>query len=382
MAGRFSKNSGAVGLLDRSPQGGDLLRFRPDFYVPADKPSRQGKFRQVRPTPGFGRGLAGRSAGAARRAGRLAGPGLFGGALLVAGYLAFGPGNGRKRRLNPGNFELRERCYEPVNPFHVGWGWDLSDAGHLICIAGQSASGLWDLNDAPDWTTSWTLWDVYQQPGSGITRGHMMEHWVRIAPNACTPPACPNEGTLLDRRPAVDGMPNPNDERNAPSPAPAPYPHGEGAPPPGRGRGTPSAPRPRPPGARTRERKSKTNLQRVLRFFDAVSETAELFGAFYDALPQDVKSKWKCNELSRGLLDSAGQYGISGADCKARALWHNWHHVDIEQALKNVVANEIQDRVIGAIAANSPRNVGHATDAGNELVNDVLQWIFGEAGLT
>ena len=63
------------------------------------------------------------------------------------------------------------------------------------------------------------------------------------------------------------------------------------------------------------------------------------------------------------------------------AVWHNLFKVDMEKAVRNIIANEIQDRVIGGIARASPVNVGRATDEAQKLVNELLERLFEESGL-
>ena len=137
---------------------------------------------------------------------------------------------------------------------------------------------------------------------------------------------------------------------------------------------------PRPPKPRQRERKALGTMRTVLTVLDHASEAAEVVDAIYEALPAKTREKWSCGG-GRGLIDSAGQYGIDKADCKLRALWHNWHKVDIEKAVKNIIANEIQDRVIGNIARASPNNVGRATDDAQKKINELLERLFEAVGL-
>lgn len=154
---------------------------------------------------------------------------------------------------------------------------------------------------------------------------------------------------------------------------------GSGSPP---GRTVPTKPGPpAPPKPGQKERKGKSTMRVLLGLLDAISEGAEVVDAIYEALPEKTKRKWDCSG-GRGLVDSAGQYGIDKADCKLAALWHNWHKVDIEEAVRNIIANQLQDRVIGDLSRAQPVNVGRATEDAQKLVNDVLEWIFENSGLT
>lgn len=123
---------------------------------------------------------------------------------------------------------------------------------------------------------------------------------------------------------------------------------------------------------------------------DNVSELSEIVDAFYDALPLEVRRKvekargyhwakvngawrWMPPRVSRQFIDSAGQYGIDGADWKAKALWDHYRSIDTEQALRNVINNQAQDFVYGQLYRNMPANTGHALDDGFKQINKVLE---------
>jgi hypothetical protein len=104
-----------------------------------------------------------------------------------------------------------------------------------------------------------------------------------------------------------------------------------------------------PPPANTKEQ--KTTLRKfaavLTKALDTVSEYAEIIDALYDALPDDVKDRWGKGRKERPG-DQAGQYGIDGADWKLQALYANWHRLDTEKAVLNIIKNEIEDRLHGA----------------------------------
>lgn len=102
-----------------------------------------------------------------------------------------------------------------------------------------------------------------------------------------------------------------------------------------------------PPGPKEKQRKSdaRRGIAAVFAGLDLISESAEVVDAFYQALPKDVRDKWDRGERPG---DQMGQYGIDGADWKLQALWHNYHKLDLEQAIKNVLVNELEDRLYGA----------------------------------
>lgn len=135
---------------------------------------------------------------------------------------------------------------------------------------------------------------------------------------------------------------------------------------------------PAPPGPGVKERKNRTTYI-VLSILDKVSEGAEVVDALFDALPKEVKDRWgNCKPVkSRGLIDQAGQYGIDNADCKLRALWHNWEKVDLEEAVENIVTNVIEDAIAGYAFKRLPRNLGSVGDpvayTASELADLIVQ---------
>lgn len=144
----------------------------------------------------------------------------------------------------------------------------------------------------------------------------------------------------------------------------------------------PSRPRLRvPPRKREKEGKPGTRAKRLMVWFfhalDVTSEFAEIVDAFYEALPKETKDKWKCNRSDFGI-DVAGQYGIDNADCKAKALWHNWHKLDFTKAVENVIKNAIQDEMLGFIQRVIPRNSGSAFDDALRQFNEDMEVILDE----
>lgn len=165
----------------------------------------------------------------------------------------------------------------------------------------------------------------------------------------------------------------------------------------------PIAPLPRPrgrarPRARTRERKAKGAIRSIFRILDAVSESAEVVDCFYSALPKATRKRWekgrdydrntRGNQISRGLIDKAGQYGIDGADWKLQALYHNWDKVDFNEGMECAIKNHFEDQIVGAVGRQlSKRNLqgittitGKTVDAMNyathkrEIEQRVEQW--------
>lgn len=121
----------------------------------------------------------------------------------------------------------------------------------------------------------------------------------------------------------------------------------------------PTTPR-EPPPSSTKERKvlSRGKLFAIAAFkaMDWASEASDIVDAVYQALPDDVRRRW--DRPDRGALDQMGQYGIGGADWKLQALWHNWHRLDVEKALENIVKNQLEDAVYGNIHKHLPKQTG------------------------
>lgn len=77
---------------------------------------------------------------------------------------------------------------------------------------------------------------------------------------------------------------------------------------------------------------------------EKISEGCDLIDSLYQALPPEVDAKWKCNAIKGGF---GGQYEVGGCNCKAAALAHNFHKLDLTDAVRNILTNEIEDRIIG-----------------------------------
>ncbi len=109
------------------------------------------------------------------------------------------------------------------------------------------------------------------------------------------------------------------------------------------------ASRSQPAEPNVKERKGKAGQLGAALFkaLDVISEGSEVVDAFYQALPQSTRTEWgRRNPKKRE--DNQGQYGLGGAEWKGQALYHNWHKVDFGKAIKNVLANELEDRLYGA----------------------------------
>lgn len=164
-------------------------------------------------------------------------------------------------------------------------------------------------------------------------------------------------------------------------------------------------PRGRSPEAPTgeRERKFVTRTQRVgqalFQALDTVSEWAEIVDCIYGSLPKKTRDRWEKDRGMRwvkvptmykpegqwmktttagrrglSVFETAGQYGLDGADWKSQAIWHNLGKVDMDAAFKCMAANHVEDMILGGIQRRLPRNTGGALDQGNQALAEALNW--------
>jgi len=119
------------------------------------------------------------------------------------------------------------------------------------------------------------------------------------------------------------------------------------------------------PGDPLHERKfvprSKRLAALLFNALDNVSEGAEVIDAIYKALPKSVRKRWeeKHGREAAPFIDNAGQYGIDGADWKAKAIYYNMHKIDWDEAARNVIKNAVEDRILGDIHKRLPKNIGN-----------------------
>ena len=116
MAGRYAKSSGALAPDLPRPET-PFRRFKPDFYVPSEKPSRKAPFVPRAPGPGFGRGAGGGGnyLGPARNLGRYARGAARAAGFAGAAYTAW---------------ELLDDLYE------ANWDWQPPGSGWTVkCVA-------------------------------------------------------------------------------------------------------------------------------------------------------------------------------------------------------------------------------------------------------
>lgn len=216
----------------------------------------------------------------------------------------------------------------------------------------------------------------------GLYRGYADEYYVR-APGAPAGPLPEHTGLPHYRTP----FDNPNVVRRLPSVRPAPEPQPQREPEkaakfdPWQGRefsdggvrytnptrSPPSSGEREPPKSISRSRKLAVM---VFRSLDAVSEWAEIVDAAFEALPEKVQKRWK--RKSRGLIDSAGQYGIDGADWKLQAIFHNYMSLDVQTFVENIIKNNVEDDIIGAMNRARPRNSVSAFEQSDKVIGKAL----------
>lgn len=155
---------------------------------------------------------------------------------------------------------------------------------------------------------------------------------------------------------AVPGGVNPNFLRNATAPSPSAQAPGQAATPaPGArpwqwasGGGPPPLPHARAlPRRGTKEAGKRLSLAARIgiagfKILDTVSELSEIGGAFWDALPPEIRERYNCPD---GV--SVGQYGLDLNTCKGRAIWENVDKIDTAEAFKNIAKNVVEDMTIG-----------------------------------
>ena len=432
-AGRFSKKNGAIfdpiEYANDNYRSSQVRQLRSDFYNPYRKPIRSPNLLTNRLERTFGKRIVDATAKQVARRAPLALAGPLGDilALGLVGYDIWNLANELSRNAHPPGYgqpgvadpsQWSSSWGDPMDPSRAdstttrnwaaeGWtninpqGLYLTDQYHSFPQVLNFTPPDDDLSLIND-TATWGTWATARAPwqGAGQTTdialdanaydfldgvGYTFEE-VWTGPETLPlwyPTDLPFDWTEPDPNMKRDLFPdglNESDRERNPAPRPKPV------------------TRPKRPARRTRERKAKTAIGTMLKILDIISETAEFVGAFYDALPEQtkrdweqkyagghwvkIKGKYKWILKSRGLLDNAGQYGIDGADWKARALWHNWHKVDIEQAFKNVIANEFQDRILGMYQRNLPKNIGHVADGGSMGINELITNFTDTIGLT
>lgn len=103
---------------------------------------------------------------------------------------------------------------------------------------------------------------------------------------------------------------------------------------------------PKPPSPHQKEHKVFSRTKSVgiwlWRLMDTISELTEIGGAFYKALPKEIRDRYNCASGT-----NIGQYGSDLNACMARALWENWDQIDPGRAFIGIAENIVEDMTIG-----------------------------------
>lgn len=351
-------------------------------------------FKQMRNTPGFGRGLGNRMPTRLPLRLPLRLPPQLEVPLMLAPVLIpyFWPG--AEPRPWGNGWQQVNVCAGAHPSTHVAR-WSNNPVVNPLCLGGQAISPVATIAAAIILPSHRRFCFVRQT--STTPRYFEGEFWNRPAGNY-------TENTPLLRwrnglAPAGVFGHSPNDLRHAPSPPPD-YQLGVGAPPalpevPAQAfeftDGPPAKAPPttrNPPAPGTRESKTRSRANRLMvgifKVLDELSEASEIVDAFYSTLPEKTRKRWEEKYSDeRGFIDNAGQYGIGGADWKIMAIYHNWHVFSdlptLELALKRAVWNTLEDKVYGGIHQRLPRNTGAALDQGMrglaEYLGEVQEWL-------
>lgn len=262
------------------------------------------------------------------------------------------------------------------------------------CLSGQSTTEhpMWRMKALPT-TKSFCLARWYELNGFGYARNLLW--YNRTGTNL--------ESVLLGVRAGANVLPssrpriNPNILRRSPTIRPHPLAEPEPAVVPQvapNGRPAPRAfdapayrrafewsangKRPRPVGRRApppkRVRERKTIGKRIaFEVADQVSELSEIVDAFYASLPESTRKRAEKNWRDEVFpLDKAGQYGVGRVDEKFKVLWNNWHRIDPDKSMRNLMNNAAQDFVNGLIHKNVPKNTGGALDP---AIKEINKWL-------
>jgi hypothetical protein len=262
------------------------------------------------------------------------------------------------------NYYFTSKCANQTPPPNRYAGGALEPNYASRCLSGQALTTSADFVTAayagvPNGRT--TVLKVYEYPITGGVRSAIRLQWNKLPRHKTGRAVDPSMSFVRSR--------DPNSQRYAnltpqplptlrPQQAPAPAPTQQavvvsvatgGASLPPRVQSFRAA-RSTPPPKGTKELKSNAGkfAARIADILDRVSEGSEVIDAIYQALPADVRKRWeKGRDLDR-QGDNAGQYGLAGADWKIQAIWHNVLKIDPSDALRNILLNELEDKLYGA----------------------------------
>lgn len=106
---------------------------------------------------------------------------------------------------------------------------------------------------------------------------------------------------------------------------------------------------PRPPPPKTKERKGQvaTAVGKAVAIAFQVTEGVDAVEAIYDSLPDHIKRRTaKSGKTRKGALIGEGVRYSTPYD-KAMALYRHYRHIDLSEAAKNLIINQIVDYLIG-----------------------------------
>lgn len=114
-------------------------------------------------------------------------------------------------------------------------------------------------------------------------------------------------------------------------------------------------PWPRRPEPYERERKGRLQAAgaAILAGLGFASEVADLIEVAYNALPREVRRKYRLAKWRPG-----GYVTPRDVDM-ANVVWREWRHLDLNEFVKGWIANELEDRVAGRIHAQRQKARRH-----------------------
>lgn len=252
-----------------------------------------------------------------------------------------------------------------INSCNTAQGISTSGLASAFVRKGHSSGGV-------HYRSEWR-WTPSVQAGSRILRQANIYRWTRPG----TPPNYPHTWHSVplvmppvnlpnmppEMYPPGQGSPNPN------APPVGKSPHSQG--------GQPSS-RPSPrrrPQPRRRNNKNKSKEQKlkfnrgmkfILGILNGATEAKDLMVALFDALPEKVKDRYDVKD-GKPITDVQ----------KAKALWENFDKVEWDDAIYNIVRENIEDLVWAKLGVPT-KDLGRMQGS-NMGVNRLLNEAFGDA---
>lgn len=116
-----------------------------------------------------------------------------------------------------------------------------------------------------------------------------------------------------------------------------------------------------PPGRNVKERKAKarTLVARMARVAFSVTEGLDIVDALWDALPKEVRNKVPKTGITGPTARHPGVKYWSPQD-KLQALYRHIDELDLEEAIKNLIKNHIEDEVYGRLSGGGQTGLKRA----------------------